>query len=116
MAQLTLTWVDLCASETGFEIERSLDGVTGWTLIFSPAANAESYIDTGLADSTTYYYRVRAKRGAERSAYTNIAFATTPGGEANLLLAYLFEDGAITDNSGSTGATHDLTAGGICEE
>lgn len=37
------------------------------------------------------------------------------GGDAVLRLAYKFEDSAITTNSGSTGATHNLSQADLCE-
>ena len=116
MAQIDLTWVDQCPNETGFEVERSPNGTTGWALIASPAANAESYSDMGLAASTTYYYRVRAKRGAERSAYTNVASATTPAGSVGLLLRYEFTSGSFLVNSGTAGTGYNLSSGDICSE
>ena len=43
--------------ETGYEIERSPDGVSNWTVIGTVGQNIPSYTDT-TAGSTTYYYRV----------------------------------------------------------
>jgi hypothetical protein len=31
-----------------------------------------SYIDTAVVKKTTYFYRVRAARGAARSSYSNV--------------------------------------------
>jgi len=77
-AQISLTWVDNRSNEDGFEVSRSPNGTTGWTLIAEPSANAESYTDTDVDFGETWYYEVRAKRGTERSAYTNVTAATTP--------------------------------------
>jgi hypothetical protein len=76
-SSIDLTWVDTSSDETGFEIERSLDGSTGWTLIFTTASNATAYTDTSLSASTTYYYRVRAVNSFGNSSYTANASATT---------------------------------------
>src|SRR5439155_13837411 len=59
-SQIDLAWADNSTNETGFIIERSLDGVSGWTQIATPAANATTYSDTGLLAGTNYSYRVRA--------------------------------------------------------
>jgi gliding motility-associated-like protein len=71
-----LTWGDNSTNETGFEIERSTDGIN-FTLVTTVAANSTSYTDINLTQSTQYYYRVRAAGSAGKSAYTNIANATT---------------------------------------
>ena len=114
--QIDLAWTDQCPNETGFEVERSPNGTTGWTLIASPSANAESYTDEDVEAETTYYYRVRAKRGAERSAYTNVASATTPAGTVALLLRYEFTSGSFLVNSGTAGTGYNLSSGDICSE
>ena len=62
-AQLTLSWKDNSNNETGFKIERSLDGTT-FSQIAAVGANTVSYTNTGLADATRYHYRVRAYNAA----------------------------------------------------
>ncbi|NNE06783.1 MAG: M6 family metalloprotease domain-containing protein [Xanthomonadales bacterium] len=75
--QIDLSWADNSPNEQGFRLERSLDGVSGWTEVASLPANTESHSDTGLNDNTTYYYRVKAWNGVGDSAYSNVASATT---------------------------------------
>lgn len=74
---IDLEWSDNSNDETGFEIERSPNGSTGWTLIHTTAADATSFTDTGLSSNTTYYYRVRAVNDDGDSGYTAVASATT---------------------------------------
>jgi hypothetical protein len=74
--QINLTWRDNSSDETGFLIERSLDGKT-WTQIGSVSANVKSYSATGLSAVTTYYFRVRAYKGSLYSAYSNVVSART---------------------------------------
>jgi len=76
-SSLSLNWVDNSADETGFEIERSLDGVT-FASAASLGANTTTFSPTELAAATTYYFRVRSLRGSTRSTYSNVASATTP--------------------------------------
>ena len=103
---ITLNWNDNSDNESGFEIERSLTPVTGFALIFTTAANATSYTNTGLAEDTRYYYRVRAVNAAGPSGYTGEASAKTlllaPPAPTNLLLSNVTTssiDLAWTDNS-----------------
>src|SRR5262249_34847553 len=78
---INLTRADNSNNETGFKIERSPDGVN-FTPPIPTAPKGTSYQDTGLATSTTYYYRVRATNNAGDSAYSNIANATTQAAQA----------------------------------
>ena len=75
--QINMIWTDNSSDETGFEVERSANGTTGWTLIASPSTNINSYYNTGLTPSTQYFYRVRAVNANGNSAYSNVADATT---------------------------------------
>jgi hypothetical protein len=68
-----LTWDDV-ANETNYEIQRSLDGSTGWTTINSPAAGATSYNNTGLEPETEYFYRIRAV--GDGVTYSNSAWSS----------------------------------------
>lgn len=79
---LTLTWTDNSSGEDGFKIERSADGVSGWTQISTVAAGVQTYQNTGLSFSTTYYYRVRAYNSQINSDYTSVANGSTTAGSA----------------------------------
>ncbi|MDD5449106.1 MAG: fibronectin type III domain-containing protein [Candidatus Omnitrophica bacterium] len=74
--QIRLTWQDDSADETGFRIEQSMDGVT-FAYKGYVTANKTTYTAGGLASGKTYYYRVCAYRGNEKSKYSNTAFGTT---------------------------------------
>jgi fibronectin type 3 domain-containing protein len=54
-----LTWSDV-AGELSYQVQRSPDGINGWTDIGTTGQDVTSYTDTGLAATTTYYYRVVA--------------------------------------------------------
>ena len=53
-----LEWSDV-DGESGYQIERSPDG-TSWDQLGNTGQGVTSYVDNGLASSTTYYYRVVA--------------------------------------------------------
>ena len=69
--RVALRWSDNADNEAAFVIER--DGAEVQTV----GSNATSALDTGLAGSTTYSYRVKARNSAGDSAWTDIAQATT---------------------------------------
>jgi M6 family metalloprotease-like protein len=71
-----LAWTDHASDEDGFEVQRSLDGA-GWSTLVNLGSNTEQYDDTGLAPLSTRFYRVRTIRGAEQSAWSPTASATT---------------------------------------
>ncbi len=76
-SQINLTWVDNSNNETNFNVERATAAAGPFTQIAALGANVTSYSSTGLAASTTYYFRVRASNSAGSSAYSNTASATT---------------------------------------
>ena len=75
-SQINLSWTDNSNNETGFKVDRSKNG-RGFTEIATRGADVTTYASTGLAASTTYYYRVRAYNGGGNSGYSNVASATT---------------------------------------
>lgn len=72
--QIELRWRDPLQDETGFEIERSLDGIN-FTVIETVARDVSSFIDEGL-NPANYYYRVRSVRDGEYSGFSEIVQAT----------------------------------------
>ena len=81
---IQLDWTDNSSNETGFHIERSLNGTSGWTLAGSVLTDITNFADTGLTASTAYYYQVNAYNAGGGSTYSNIANATTTGIEGAL--------------------------------
>ena len=76
-SQINLTWADNSTNETAFVVERSLDGTSGWTTIFTSTRNITSFVNTGLSPNTLYYYRVRAENPAGVSNYSAITSQST---------------------------------------
>jgi titin len=77
--RIDLSWSDNSSDEAGFKIERKIpQGGTGvFAEIAALGANVESYVDSSLAASTEYFYRVRAHNADGASGFTNEANATT---------------------------------------
>ena len=74
--EISLAWSDV-VGETGYHIERSNNGVSGWVQVAVASVNATSYKDAGLAMGTSYYYRVFGTGVAGESQASNVATATT---------------------------------------
>ncbi|MBV8126401.1 MAG: DUF4082 domain-containing protein [Planctomycetaceae bacterium] len=77
--QINLTWTGSNGA-TGYLIQQSLNGSTGWTQVGS--STSTTFQQTGLSAATTYYFRVLATLGTIDSAYSNVASATTRGAAA----------------------------------
>ncbi len=82
--RLLLTWTrpaeDGGSSITGYRIEMSPTGVTGWTVVTTTGGTATSYVHTGLVPGTTRYYRIAAINAEGRSAFSSPVKGTTNAG------------------------------------
>jgi hypothetical protein len=74
--QVRVGWVDV-PRESGYHVERSMDGVTDWTGVAEVGQDVTSTVDGGLAADTTYYYRVFAGNPGGDSTASSVASATT---------------------------------------
>ena len=77
-SRIDLSWTAPAGEPTGYEIEWSADGETGWTAVDpAHAGTAAEYADEGLDGGTTRYYRVRAFNEAGQGEWSAVASATT---------------------------------------
>jgi titin len=85
--QINLTWDDV-AGETGFVVERSSDGSTGWTQVGSTGAGVATFSDTGLLPGTTYFYReVAVDAGGDSAPGPVVSATTAPEAPANVVIS-----------------------------
>ena len=75
--QLTISWDDQSAQETGFKVERSIDGVA-FSAIGTVGVNVTSFIDSNVSPATTYWYRICAYNTTTTSAFSNYSAAPEP--------------------------------------
>ena len=74
--RVSLTWGNV-SGETGYRVERSLDGST-WSQIGTTGLNVTTYADTTVSPNTTYQYRVEAVNAGGTSDPSNVVTVTTP--------------------------------------
>jgi hypothetical protein len=75
--RVSLTWKDNSSNETGFRIERSLNGSL-FQEVASVGSQVTTFTNTNRTPRTLYYYRVRATNAAGNSAYSNVISIRTP--------------------------------------
>ena len=76
-SRINLSWTDGVSNESSYHVERSPNGSTGWAVVATLPLNSQSYSDTSVAASTTYFYRVSASNNIGSTGFTS-ASATTP--------------------------------------
>jgi hypothetical protein len=77
--QIVLTWTDTSARESGFTVERSVNG-GAWATVKKTGANVTTYTEAAgaLTEGTAYTYRVSSVRGSTASAASATATAGVP--------------------------------------
>jgi Fibronectin type III domain len=70
------TWTDNSNNETGFEISRSLDGIS-WQTIYTAPGDVTSWTNSGLSAATTFYYRIRSINAGGSSVWSAVSSTTT---------------------------------------
>jgi Fibronectin type III domain len=76
---IDLAWNDV-ANESGYRIERSADGETGWAASGNTGQDITTYSDVGLEPHTTYFYRVVAVNEGGSAQPSNVVSETTRNG------------------------------------
>lgn len=95
--RINLAWTDTSSNETGFRIQRSLNGST-WSTLATVGANTTSYPDTSPTPGTLYYYRVIAYNSAGDSPPSNVASARLP-----IIIGPLVYNGRTIDDDNVAG-------------
>lgn len=76
-----LTWTDNATDEVGYAVTRATGGGEYAQIKYGLPADTTSFTDTGLTPGTTYSYRVQAYNSEAYSESSNVATATTTGGD-----------------------------------
>ncbi|MBE0687739.1 MAG: multicopper oxidase domain-containing protein, partial [Anaerolineaceae bacterium] len=83
--QALLTWTDNSTNESGFVIERSVNGGV-FSVLGQVGTGIVSFTDTTISAGSTFTYRVKAVNSAGSSAYSNTASVSlaVPAAPSNL--------------------------------
>lgn len=73
-----LRWKDLSSNESGFLVERAVDG-TNWTALASLEAGSTAYLDAAVLPRTTYSYRVSSVNADGTTPCPSPVTVTLPG-------------------------------------
>ena len=77
--RIAVAW-DQVIDAIGYEVERSGDGESRWRSVATTEPAVTSYLDSGLAASTTYFYRVSAQLDEGTAPPSVVVSATTTPG------------------------------------
>ncbi|HSB92872.1 MAG TPA: fibronectin type III domain-containing protein, partial [Flavitalea sp.] len=102
-SSIALTWADRSSNEnltTGFELQRATDSLFTQNIVYtSIPRNKRSFVSTGLASNTKYWFRIRAVSGLNSSEYSNRAKAVTPQSIVYINFNYQLADAASPWNN-----------------
>ncbi|RYF45185.1 MAG: T9SS type A sorting domain-containing protein, partial [Chitinophagaceae bacterium] len=104
--RISLSWTSPEAGITSYEVWRSGTAEGTYTKFADVAATPTTYLNTGLAAGTSFYYKVRAVKGGVFSAFSNFAGASTYGYSVNLN----FNDGTSNTGPGQAGNWNNTNA------
>ena len=119
---VTVWFHDISASETGYEVLRTVNPRGGWTSVGTTPPNADHFVDSGplLSDGTSYYYLVQAlgPNGAMSlgAGLPDPVTPTPPGGPVDY--ANFWDNGAedaFTFNGSATLVDRDQDRAGTTE-
>jgi hypothetical protein len=92
--QIGVSWADL-DNESGYKVERSPNGKTGWAQVGTTAVNVTSWIDTGLTPATSYFYRVRGTNEFGDGVYSSVVQAATLAAPPMRIARVTIDDGSV---------------------
>jgi hypothetical protein len=72
-----LTWTDNAADETLYQVERSSNGGSSWTVLGFTPNGTPSFDDTTFAEAQQYLYRVKPINGPSSGSYSASAAVST---------------------------------------
>ena len=114
-SQINLSWTNNATNQTGFEIDRSLNG-TSFSMLTNVAGTVTTYSDMNLNANTSYWYRVEATNAAGKSPSSNVASAVTgllTPAFSNLSSPTITYGAATTTLSGTISAGTSIPTGNV---
>ena len=111
--RIEVGWTEPSGEPTGYELEWSADGETGWTAVDPPhSGTVPDYAHAGLTPGTAYHYRVRGVNGSGPGLWSEVLAATTTGTRANTPAT----GAPVIAGAGHVGGTLVVDTSGIADE
>jgi hypothetical protein len=110
---ISLTWDAPTSAPTEYIVERSSSSGGPFSEVARPLGSSTTYVNSGLAAGTTYWYRVAAVRSGTSSAFSAAVSATTDV-EALRIVNLIVPDTAL--HAGSTVIFQGIVAGVLPNE
>ncbi len=76
-SRIDLDWIAHDQVDSGFEVERRSESEAEYRSIAVLNTENHQYLDTGLNQGTTYYYRIHTLSSGVRTGYSNETYTTT---------------------------------------
>ena len=95
---VSLSWIDNATNESGFQVERSEDGIV-YSAVGTAPVNATTYTDQNLYGGTRYYYRIRSTSSTAGMSVPSNAVDTTTLWDPNLPLSPRSLAASVTSTS-----------------
>lgn len=113
---IRLNWTNVLG-ETGYRVEQSADGSTGWTTLTTTGAEVLTYTNTGLTTDTPYFYRVTAFNASGDAAASAVKTTRTllaaPTGLAASAPSASQVNLSWSDSTGETGYLIERSLNGV---
>ncbi len=111
--QINLAWTNNDGgSATGYDIDQSTTGFSGWSQIATVASGVHAYTNTGLSEGIQYFYEVQAFNGTTTSGFSATANTVTTLAAPSALSATTASTSQInlswTDNDGGAATGYNI--------
>lgn len=98
---VALSWSDMSAMETGYEIERAADEAGPWTPVTTVAADTVSFTDS-TPGAQRWFYRIRSITGAVEGEWQLVELPLTYAVYATSIAWGGLDDGPLEDANGDS--------------
>ena len=114
-SRINLSWSNTDSRNVGYRVTRRTGTAGDWVHVANVARNETSYSDTGLAEGTTYYYRVQTLAPHRNSSTQGAVTVSATTTVQPVLLIFDTDLQSDSDDAGALAVAHYLTNTGEAE-